>query len=336
MTNPATLRDADPDGPTDVPRPQWTGVAKRVFERVRSGEIGIVCAGVAFYLFLAVFPALAAVVMLFGVVFDPAEIRGLIEDTAVLPADVRGIFESQLETVTTSSEQGVALGFVVALTLALLAAGKGTKALIQALNLAYLEDEDRGFLRLNATVFLLSLGAASFGALAVALVVALPAVLNFVAWGIPGRMAAAVAPWPVLIGGMLFGLGTLYAIGPSRERPRWQWLTPGAIAATLLWIAASIGFSMYVSNFGSYDATYGSLGAVVVMLTWLLLTAYVTTLGALINVEVERAALATTSTAPPRKRPAVELEDGPSLVIRAPQTSPPPPDEVDGGGAMRD
>ncbi len=165
----------------------------------------------------------------------------------------------------------------------------GTKAMLTSLNVAYEETEKRSFLRFNLVAFLFTLGALIGVPIALAIIVGVPAVLNLVLWWL-GPLAAVtirIASFLVLLGFVMLGLAVLYRFGPSRSDPRWRWVTPGSALAAVLWLAASLLFSFYVSNFGSYDAAYGSLGAVVVALMWFYISAFAVLLGAELNAELE-------------------------------------------------
>jgi membrane protein len=208
--------------------------------------------------------------------------------SGVLPAQTQELLSQELHSLVQAS--GGALGFAAigGLLLALWSASRGMSGLITALNIAYEEKESRGFFKLNLTALGLTLGLLAGGMVAIALVAVLPAVARLVVDGPGMKWLLLLAQWPLLVVLVTLGLAMLYRFAPDRDKPQWRWVSPGAIAATILWIVGSIGFTVYVANFNSYDKTYGSLGGVVVLLTWLYLSALMVLLGAVINAQSER------------------------------------------------
>lgn len=275
----------------------WFAVLKRTWGETNADNVGLIAAGVAFYGFLALVPLLGAIVLSYGLVAEPATVMDNMRQlTSVMPGQAAQVIGDQLMNVVTASDGKKGLGLLLALALALYGARNGAGALIIALNVAYEEEEKRGFVRLN----LLTLGMT-----AAAVVVAILALLAVTAMG-HLQTALPQAPGAVLILGKIAayavvtavgaaGAATLYRFGPSREQAKWTWLTPGSLLAALLWLLLTIGFGIYVANFGNYNATYGSLGAVVVLLTWMYLSSYILVLGAELNSELEHQTAADTT-----------------------------------------
>jgi membrane protein len=288
--------------PWAIPAKGWKAILLRTWREAGEDNIGLIAAGVAFYAFLSIVPLLGAIVLIYGIVADPATVSANVAAlTGVMPKQVAAMIGEQLLQVVTTSKDAKGFGLLIALALALYGAMRGAEAVVTALNIAYEEHEDRGFVKQKLLALAVTLGAVIV-ALAAILSVAMMAFLDSL---IPGAPPAVLLLTRLLSYLILAGLGaagaaTLYRYGPSRAHARWVWLTPGSVGATLIWIAMTVGFGFYVANFGSYDATYGSLGAIVVMLTWLSLSAYVFLLGAELNSELERQTDADTTTGPDR------------------------------------
>lgn len=281
-------RGREAESPRQIPKPGWRDTLLRTKAEMSRDNLGLVAAGVAFYALLAIFPAIAAAVSVYGLVADPATVEQQMSAMmGVMPQEAASILRQQLQNVASQPSSGLGWGVVLGLLLTVWSASKGTKALMQGLNIVYDEEEDRGFIKLNATALLLTAGAIVFGVITLGLIAVLPALLGSL--GLPGWLSTTVSlvRWPVLLGAVLVALAVAYRYGPSRDEPRWQWVSPGAGLATVAWLLASIAFSVYVSNFGSYSATYGSVGAVVILMMWLYLSAYVALLGAELNAELE-------------------------------------------------
>ncbi len=287
--------------PWQMPLPGWKQVAIRTWRESSQDNVGIVAAGVAFYGFLALVPLLGATVLTYGLVAEPQSvIEHMRSLTAVLPTDVAELIGAQLMNVVQTSGGKKGLGLLLALAIALWGARNAAGSIIKALNIAYEEEEKRGFLK----VTLLSL-AMTAAAVAMALgAVGAATVLGYLHDFFPDTSPAVLAAWKVLSFVLLAAAATaavaaLYRYGPSREKARWVWITPGSAFAALGWLILTIGFGFYVANFGNYNATYGSLGAVVVLLTWMYLSSYVLLFGAEMNSELEhQTAQDTTAGAP--------------------------------------
>lgn len=279
----------DAESPWTLTWPAWKQVARRTWNEATQDNIGLVAAGVSFYGFLALVPSLAALVLAYGFIADPAQV---VEDmrtlTAVLPTEVARLIGEQLMTVVNTSSGTKGLGLVFALGLALFSARNGAAALVTALNIAYEEIETRSFLRTNMLNLLITAAAVMLAALSLYAVTALGHLERFFL-GAPTwlLLTGKLAAYPLLILAGAAGAATLYRYAPNRRKARWVWLTPGSIGAALLWLALTLGFGFYVAGFGNYGATYGSLSAVVVLLTWLYLSSYVLLLGAELNSELE-------------------------------------------------
>ncbi|KPV41214.1 hypothetical protein AN478_04825 [Thiohalorhabdus denitrificans] len=274
--------------PGELGTADWKAVARRVWRGISRDNLSVVAAGVGFYAFFALFPALAAVVSLYGLVADPGDVERMVRQVQdVLPEAVTGILSSQLRKLAENTGARLGVGVVVGILIALWSATKGTKALMVGLNIVNGEEEKRGFLRQNAVALGLTLGAVLAVILALAMVVVAPAVLA--AFPLPDLLRPLIAwvRWPVLAVLMALGLSALYRYAPSRRPPRWRWLTHGAVLATGLWLIASGLFSWYVANFGAYNKTYGSMAAIAILLMWFFLSAYVILLGAKVNSELE-------------------------------------------------
>jgi membrane protein len=186
------------------------------------------------------------------------------------------------------------------LLLALWSASAGIKNLIEAINVAYNENETRGFVKLRALSLAFTLGAIVFLVFAFAAIALLPSLIAGSDVGTPGRVVLSVLRFVVLFVGMLLGLAVLYRYAPDRERARWSWVTPGSLFAAVVWIIGSLLFSFYAANFGTYNETYGALGAIVVVILWLHLSALVVILGAELNCELERQTVRDTTKGPQR------------------------------------
>ncbi len=287
--------------PGEIPKPGWRDIALRTWREQSRDNLSLVAAGVAFYVLLAMVPAMAAMLSIYGLVADPRQLQQNIGQMGgVLPQDAMSIIQRQLSEVASGAGGALSVAAAVSILLALWSASKGMKGLIQALNIAYEEEERRGFLKLNAVSLGLTLAGLIFFIVALTAVVAIPAILGNL--GLPDsvKWAVSLARWPLLAVAGIVALAALYRYAPSRDAPRWRWVSPGSVAATLLWIAASLLFSVYVSNFGSYNETYGSLGAVVILLMWLFITSYVVLLGAELNSEMEHQTRKDTTKGEPR------------------------------------
>jgi membrane protein len=281
-------RGREAEAPGDIPARGWRDVAVRVKRELARDHVSIIAAGVAFYGFLAIFPAVAAIISIYGLVADPAGIqRQLLQLTGILPHDVREMLGRELTQIAGSSGKALSLGLVTGIALALWSAHQGVTALFQALDIAYGEEEKRGFFKFNGLALLFTLGAILFVVVAMALVIALPPALGFIGLSSFAEKAIELLRWPVLAAAVLLGVGLLYRHGPSRTPARWRWINLGSVVATALWLLASLGFSWYVAHFGSYNKTYGSVAAIVILLVWFYMSAYVVLLGAEINAEAE-------------------------------------------------
>lgn len=275
--------------PAGIPPAGWWQILRRGVAESGRDNVAMMAGGVAFFAFLAAFPALIATVTVYGLVADPARVDEQVGSLAgALPRSAQPLLTEQLAALTSSAGGALSLGLVVSLLAAVWSASSGTANLMQAVNLAYDEQEGRGFLRLRGTALLLTLCAIVFVLVSLALVAVVPALIERWPLGVLGTVVAQVARWGLLVGLVTVALAVIYRIAPDRDAPRMRWASPGALLATALWVAGSALFSLYVNNLGSYDATYGALAGVVVLMLWLYLTSYVVLLGAEINAESER------------------------------------------------
>ena len=293
-------RGRQAEEPHQLPARGWLDILSRTGNRISIDNITIVAAGVAFYAFVAVVPTLAAIIGIYGLVSDPSQVGQQVTAFArILPREVLPVLEQQLTRIT-SNTQAAGISALVGVLVALYGAASATKALIQGLNICYGEREKRGFIRLNLIALVLTFAIIAGALIALALVAVLPALLEHLSFGLAIDTLLSWARWPILVGGFIFGLALMYRYAPSREDAKWSWVSWGATAAALLWVAGSALFSLYVAKFGSYDKTYGSLAAIVVFLMWLYLSAFAVLLGAELNSEMERQTLKDTTEGPPK------------------------------------
>ena len=282
-------RGRDARSPAEIPKRGWRDVALRVKERMSRDRLSIIAAGVAFYALMAVFPALAALVAIYGLAFDPQQVSAQVAWLgSALPKEAADILVGQLKDLVQTDSTALGIGAVVGVLLAVWSTSSGVRTVMDALNVAYDEEERRGTIKFYAIALFLTLAALAGMAILIALIVAIPVGAKFLGLGPAAELAASIVRWPIVALWVMFGLAVLYRFGPSRRQPRWAWVSHGAVIATVLWLVGSVLFSIYVTYFASYNKTYGSAGAVVILLTWFLLSSYVVLIGAEINAESER------------------------------------------------
>ncbi|WP_293856444.1 YihY/virulence factor BrkB family protein [uncultured Alsobacter sp.] len=274
--------------PGQIPARGWQDILWRTWEEMQEDRLVSVAAGVTFYLLLALVPGIAALVSIYGLFADPATIRDHLNSLAgVLPGGAVDVVGEQIGRIAGQGRGTLGTAFVTSLLISLWSANAGTKALFDALNVAYDETEKRSFLRLTLVSLGCTLAAVAFLIVALAGVVVVPLVLDAVGLGTVAEAIIRVARWPLLLVIVAVALAALYRYGPSRDEPRWRWVSVGSAFAALGWLVASLLFSWYAANFGSYNQTYGSLGAVVGFMTWMWISCIVVLLGAELNAETE-------------------------------------------------
>jgi membrane protein len=270
------------ENPSNNPRKGWKDILLRVYRRTSEDRIISFAAAVTFYNLLAIFPAIAALVAIYGLFADSSVIGHQIDSlSGVLPSSAIDIVRTEADRLARQPAGTLHGAFLIGLAISLWSANAGTKAIFDALNVAYGENEKRGFFKLNVISLAFTLGTLAVALVAVGAIVILPFVLGRI--GLLGTMHPfiAIGKWPILL------LALLYRFGPSRDQSHWRWITWGSILAVLLWLAASLLFSWYAANFGSYNKTYGSLGAVVSFMTWIWLSSIAVLIGAVLNAEME-------------------------------------------------
>lgn len=318
MVSPPDGRDAS--SPWQIPAPAWKAIALRAWREAGEDNISLIASGVAFCGVLAMVPMLAAIVLSYGLVASPQTVvQNMQTLTSVMPADAAKLVGDQLANVVHAADGKKGFGLLLALGIALYGAMKGAGALVTALNIAYDEQEKRGFWTLNGLSLAITM---------CALLLALTAIVAIAAMGHVQSLFPQMPPVLLIIGraisyAVMAGLGaaaaaTLYRFGPDRIEPKWRWLTPGSAFTAVLWLFVTLAFGFYVANFGSYDATYGTLGGAIVLLTWLYLSAYILLLGAELNSEVERQTWCDTTVGPDRPMGSRRAQVADSLVHDAP------------------
>jgi membrane protein len=276
-------------------------VAWRVYNELQNDRLLAVAAGVVFYMLLALFPALTALVSFYGLVADPAEIHAHLSLlTGVVPEGGIAIIREQVTRVTDARTGSLSLGFFFGLGLALWSTNSGMKAIIDSLNVVYDEQEKRSFVQLTLVSFAFTIGSFVFVFVAIAAVLVLPVILPWLGVDSVDARLIGLLRWPALLVAVLVWLAVLYRYGPSRAYAQWQWLSVGSVAAALLWLAGSSLFSWYLSNFADYNATYGSLGAAIGLMMWLWLSVIVILVGAELNAETEHQTAHDTTVPPDR------------------------------------
>jgi membrane protein len=284
-----TGRGRHAEAPTRIPWRGWKDILWRTYGRISEDRLLLIAAGVVFYAMLAIVPAITALVSMYGL-FTPARTigaqLGFLAD--VMPGGAYQLVSEQIVRIAGNSDGKLTVAFVVGLAVALWSANAGMKAIFDALNVVYDEDEKRGIVTLNAVSLTSTLGAICVLLLALGAVVVLPLVLAFL--GFAAQQQAGLLPllrWPALFVLLMLGLAVLYRFGPSRRQAKWRWVSVGSVFAAVAWIAVSVAFSWYLSRFADYNATYGSLGAVIGLMMWMWISTTVVLVGAELNSEIE-------------------------------------------------
>lgn len=267
----------------------WKQIGKRVKSQLTVDHISIVSAGVAFYFFLSLFPTFIAAISIFGLVMEPAQIQQQISEMAhILPDQSSQMISNILEGIADKSGKSLSWSLVWSILFSLFTAMQGTKAVFEGINVAYDEIDGRGFFKYNGLTLLFTLSGILIGIISVALVIIFPAIIESI--NLPASRIEDIIPWlrwPVLALVVMGVLAITYKIAPDRRNPQFTWVSWGAVIATILWLGGSILFSIYISNFANYDKIYGSFAAVIILMLWFFITAYVILLGAEINSEME-------------------------------------------------
>lgn len=283
--------------PSEIPARGWKDILLRVYGNISEHRILALAAGMTYYSLLAIFPALAALVAIYGLFSDPGSIaKHLDQVSGVLPGGAIDVAREQLTRVASKGNQTLGLTFGIGLAVSLWSANAAMKSLFDTLNIVYGEKEKRGVVRLNAASLSFTIAGIAFVLIALGAVVVLPVVLNFVGLSNAADLLVRIARWPAMFVAVALALALIYRFGPSREAPRWRWITWGSAIATILWLGASALFSWYAANFGKFNETYGSLGAAIGFMTWLWISAIVILLGAELDAEMEHQTARDTTT----------------------------------------
>jgi membrane protein len=277
------------DNPTEIPAKGWKDIAWRVYDGIQNDRVMLVAAGVTFYALLALFPATAAIVSLYGLFTDASTINEHLRlVSGFLPEGALEVVGDQVKRIASKGQATLGVTFLGTLALSLWGANAGTKSIFDALNIIYKEREKRSFVGLTLRSLAFTLGTIALVLLALAGIVVVPVALKLL--GIAdgsGTALLTLLRWPLLYLVILFALTCLYRYGPSRTHPQWRWVTWGSAIAGGIWIVGSLLLSWYVANFGTYNATYGSLGAVIGFMVWMWLSTIVVLMGGEINAEME-------------------------------------------------
>jgi membrane protein len=274
--------------PLQIPWAGWKDILVRTYREIQEDRLLALAAGVAFYSLIALFPGIAAGVSSYALFANTATISNHLQVAAdIVPGNALDIMGTEITRIAAKSDGRLTFGFLVGLAIALWSANAGMKAIFDALNIIYDEEEKRGIVWLNLVSLFFTICAIVGAGLAVAFVVVFPLLLA--AFGVTSfdHPIVGYMRWPVLFVLLILGLSVLYRYGPSRRLARWRWLSVGSIAAALVWLGVSSLFSWYLGNFANYNATYGALGAVVGMMMWMWLSTIVVLVGAELNSEIE-------------------------------------------------
>lgn len=276
------------NSPADIPWRGWKAVLRRVGIEMLTDRVSLVAAGCAFYATLALFPAMSMLISIYGLLLDPATVEPQLEVLRdLLPPTAWTLISERVHLLVGRPPASLGMNLLFSTAVAFWSSATGTKAIIAALNLAYEEKERRGVLRFQLIAFTITLIAIVSAVIGLALLVGLPAFIEGLGIASHQRTLIRMSSFGLLVLALLVGLSLLYRYGPSRERPRWHWVTPGSLVATVLWVLVSALFSFYVAEFATYDATYGPLGTVVAVMMWFFVTVYAVLLGAELNAELE-------------------------------------------------
>ncbi|MDJ0447184.1 YihY/virulence factor BrkB family protein [Methylocystis sp. JR02] len=287
--------------PSEIPARGWKDVLARVYDDINQHRILAIAAGVTFYALLAIFPAIAAFVAIYGLVADPSTISGHLQAlSGFLPAEGLSIIGDQIQRIAAQGATKLGFASIIGLLFSLWSANAGMKAIFDALNVVYQEEEKRGFLKLNAISLGFTLAGMALLALSLGAMVILPRALEAV--GMPAQIGtwASALRWPILLLVIAIATSVVYRYGPSRDRAQWRWVSWGAAFAAIFWLIASLLFSWYAANLGKFNETYGSLGAAIGFMLWLWVSAIVLLVGAELDAEMEHQTAKDTTTGAPQ------------------------------------
>jgi membrane protein len=287
--------------PLEIPWAGWKDILWRTYREIQDDRLLAIAAGVVFYSLLALFPAITAGVSIYGLFADAGTIQGHIAGLSnMLPSGAIDIVSEQVTRIIQRGAAELTLGFVIGLGIAIWSANAGMKAIFDALNVIYDEDEKRGFIKLNLISLSFTLAGIALVLVMFASVAIVPIMLDLMGLGSAVEWIIAIARWPAMLIVGILALAVLYRYGPSRAPAQWRWLSVGSVVAMIVWLITSMAFSFYVANFGNYNATYGTLGAAIGMMMWMWLSIVVVLVGAELDAEIEHQTAKDTTTGAPR------------------------------------
>lgn len=294
-------RGRNASSPTEIPAMGLKDTLMRVKDEVSKDNLSMISAAMSFYALLAFVPAISSLVLMYAWFSNPAEISQHISSVShILPAEMQEILKSQLGSLASTTSSTLGWGAIGTLLFSLWSASKGSSALIDALNIIYEEKEERGFIKKTALAIGFTFIATLMGILAIGIIVGIPAVFNFVGLGGTMKTVITVVSWVSLLALFTFFLAFAYRFAPNRTNPQWKWVSSGAVIASIMWVVGSALFSWYVTEFGSYNKTYGSMSAIVVLMMWFFISSYVVLLGGEINSELEHQTMRDSTTGEPK------------------------------------
>lgn len=284
----SVYRGEDAEWPHQIPLKGWVDIGKRVFHEMKVDHVQIVSAGVGFYFFLAIFPTIVAAISIYSLVLEPSQLEEQISRlNMILPEKAFGILSDFLHPVIEQSKKEIGWGLIVSVLISIWSANKGTNALFQGINIAYDEAETRNIFKKNLITLLFTLCGLVLGLISLLIVIFFPLLIHKLGLNPEIENILTWFRWVLLGFILIFTLSVVYRIAPNRRSAQFGWVSWGAVIGTILWLAGSMLFSWYVSNFGSYDDLYGSFAAVAILMLWLFLTAFIVLMGAEINSEME-------------------------------------------------
>lgn len=271
---------------------EWKSIFIKVKERTDENNVIIISAGVGFFGFLAIFPAIMALISIYGFVMDPQQIEEQVSKiSAMMPEQTHKILQYRVENFIKPEGKSLSWGTFLGILLGIWIGNFGTKSLFRGINIAYETESKRGIIKNNGLTLLFTFGAIILIILSAALIVAFPAIIDKI--GLPDNIESLIRWLRWLVMGIILvgSIGLIYNFGPKRKRPGFMWVIPGAVLAASLWLLASWAFSFYIRNFWNLGEIYGSISAVIFLMLWLFISTFIVLLGAELNYEIEHYAM---------------------------------------------